>query len=66
MLISLQEETRSCYVDAGKRPIKKVQDGGTQYTVSGDTISRAMAKGLDISVLIIYGMCSPVYKTMLN
>lgn len=66
MLISLQEETRSCYVNAGKRPLKKVQDGGTQYTVSGDTISEAMEKGLDISVIIIYGMCSPVHKTILN
>lgn len=64
MFISLQDETRSCYVDTGKRPIKKVQDGGTEYTVSGYTISEAMAKGLDIRVTIIYGMDSSVHMKL--
>lgn len=56
MFNSWQDETRTCYEDAGQRPIKKVQDGGTRYTVPGDTISQAMRKGLDISVVITYGM----------
>lgn len=58
MFISLQEETRSCYIDAGKRPFRKVQDGGTQYIVSGNMISEAMEKELDIRVVVIYGMYS--------
>lgn len=58
VLISWQDETRICYEAEGKRPIQKVQDGGSQYTVSRHTISQAMIKGLDISVLIIYGMSS--------
>lgn len=45
---------------AGKRPIKKVQDGGTQYTVSGQIISQAMTKGLEVSVVITFGTYSPV------
>lgn len=61
MFISWQDETRICYEAAGKRPIKKVQDGGTQYTVRGDTISQALRKDLDISVVIIYGMYSSVH-----
>lgn len=57
---SWQDETRTCYVTAGKRPIKKVQDGGTQYTVSRQTISQATTKGLEISVVITFGTYSPV------
>lgn len=61
MFISWQDETRICYEDAGQRPIEKVQDGGTEYTVKGNTISQAMRKGLDISVVIIYGRYSSVH-----
>lgn len=64
MFVSLQDETRSCYVDTGKRPIKRVQNGGTEYTVSGYAISQAMAKGLDIRVMIIYGMHSSVHMKL--
>lgn len=61
MFISWQEETRFCYETARKRPIKKVQDGGTQYTVSRDLISQAMTEDLDIIVVIIFGMYSWVH-----
>lgn len=60
VFISLQDETKSCYIDAGKRPLRKVQDGGRQYIVSGDMISQAMEKGVDIRVVVIYGMYSSV------
>lgn len=60
MFISLQDETRSCYIDAGERPFRKVQDGGTQYIVSGYMISQAMEIGVDIRVVVIYGMYSSV------
>lgn len=63
----LQDETRSCYMDAGERPLKKVQDGGTQYIVSGERISQAIEKGVDIRVVVIYGMYSSVpIKTNCN
>lgn len=63
----LQDETRSCYEDAGERPFKKVQDGGTQYIVSGERISEAIEKGVDIRVVVIYGMYLSVpIKTNFN
>ncbi|XP_056899463.1 polycystic kidney disease protein 1-like 2 [Takifugu flavidus] len=56
------DETRSCYINAGERPFRKVQDGGTQYIVSGDMISQAMEKGVDIRVVVIYDANVPLYK----
>lgn len=59
VFVSWQDETRKCYEAAGKRPIKKVQDGGSQYTVSRQSLSQALSKGLEISVLITFGMYPP-------
>lgn len=66
MLISLQDETRSCYEYAGTQPLEKKQDGGTQYTVNSNTLEQAKLKGRDVTVVIIYGTYPSVSATTLQ
>lgn len=34
ILITVQDEIRSCYTDVGKRPLQLKQNGGNEYSVN--------------------------------
>lgn len=53
MSIYLQEETKSCYKKANKRPLAEKQDGGSEDTVRHTNL--ALATGQDVTVVATYG-----------
>lgn len=57
MLIYLQDDIdKDCYRDANKRPLVKKVNGGTQYTVTYNSLKYAQSKDKDLTVVITSGM----------
>ncbi|XP_034430206.1 polycystic kidney disease protein 1-like 2 [Hippoglossus hippoglossus] len=48
-------ETKSCYVDSGKRPLIEKVNGGTEYTVKYSTLALAKSAGQDVTVVVTHG-----------
>ncbi|KAF7660845.1 hypothetical protein LDENG_00274440 [Lucifuga dentata] len=64
----LDDDTKSCYTEAGKQPLTIRQDGGTQYAVKYAHIAQAKSEGLELIVVMTYesgatGANVPVYTT---
>ncbi len=66
MLIYSQDETKSCYKKAKKRPLTRRQDGGNEYTVSQSSLALAKSNNQDVTVVIIFGEHISVSKLMLK
>lgn len=62
MLIHLQAETRSCYIEAERMPLTQRQHGGTEYTVRRDTL--VLAKQLNQNVVVV--ITSGVYTVHMS
>ncbi|XP_071328687.1 polycystin-1-like protein 2 [Trachinotus anak] len=55
------EETKSCYKDALKRPLIEKRNGGTKYTVQLKYLTLAESKGQDVTVVVTYGRDEPLF-----
>lgn len=66
MLTYLQDETKSCYKEARQRPLTRKQDGGTEYTVSQQSLELAKSKDQDVTVVVTFGAYTLVSKLLLK
>ncbi|KAF3695083.1 Polycystic kidney disease protein 1-like 2 PC1-like 2 protein Polycystin-1L2 Precursor [Channa argus] len=57
------DETKSCYSNAGKNPLKVMQNGGTELTVSQSYLKMAKYNKQDLVVVIYSGDVVPLYTT---
>ncbi|KAK2839552.1 hypothetical protein Q5P01_013292 [Channa striata] len=57
------DETKSCYREAGKRPLIVAQNGGNELTVSQSFLKMAKSKNQDVKVVIYSGDVVPLYTT---
>lgn len=64
MLIYLQAETKSCYKEAGKRPLIEKMNGGTEYTVKQKYLDVAKSNG--VTVVVTSGEYTLVNQTMIK
>uniref|UniRef100_A0A3B4YES0 Polycystic kidney disease protein 1-like 2 n=1 Tax=Seriola lalandi dorsalis TaxID=1841481 RepID=A0A3B4YES0_SERLL len=55
------DETKSCYKNAGKRPLVQRQSGGTEYTVKYKHLLLAKLKGQSVTVVVTYGGSEPLF-----